>query len=134
MRKLKKDACFVQSGTDTESSAGQSFVLVTRNFLGNRKVYQGLVEDMLSKFKDLGLKNEYQGSLSVQPLRSFFGNFGIQSEGHRVRFHQDIKDMEESSQSRGCPHDGQLLLSLQRDCLAVSHFRKSYKRKFVNIK
>ena len=37
IRTLIKDPCFVHSMTDTESAARKSFVLVTQNFLGNRK-------------------------------------------------------------------------------------------------
>ena len=37
IRTLIKDPCFVHSMTDTESAALQSIVLVTQNFLGNRK-------------------------------------------------------------------------------------------------
>ena len=55
---LLKDLCFMHSMTDTESAAWQSFDLATQNFLGNRKAenYQELMEDILSKFKDLGVK------------------------------------------------------------------------------
>ena len=44
--------------TNPESAARHSFVLITQNFLGNRKAenYQVLVENMLSKFRDLGVK------------------------------------------------------------------------------
>ena len=56
--KLIKDPGFVQSMKDMESTAWQSFVLVTQNFLRNYKVEncQTFVENMLSKFKNLGVK------------------------------------------------------------------------------
>ena len=56
--KLIKDPRFVQSLTETESAAWQSFVLFTQSFLGNHKAenYQELVENMFSQFKDLGVK------------------------------------------------------------------------------
>ena len=59
--------------TDMESAAWQSFILVTQNFLGNRKVenYQELKEDMVSKFKYLG-KNM---SIKVHYLFSHLGRF-----------------------------------------------------------
>ena len=54
MRALTKYPCFAHSMTDTKSSAWQSFILVSKNFLGNRNSenYQELVEDILSKFED----------------------------------------------------------------------------------
>ena len=53
IRKLIKDLRFVQSMTDTESAAWQSFVFVTQNFLGNHKAenYQELVENMFFSSK-----------------------------------------------------------------------------------
>ena len=136
IRKLIEDPCFVQSMTDTESAAWQSFVLVTQNFLGNRKAenYQELVEGMLSKFKDLGVKMSVKIHYLFSHLDRFPANLGDLSEEHGERFHQDIKVMEERYQGRWDAHMmADYCWSLQRDCLAASYFRKSYKRKFVNI-
>ncbi|XP_076799763.1 uncharacterized protein LOC143444861 [Clavelina lepadiformis] len=82
IRKLIKDVCFVQSMTDTESAAWQSFVLVTQNFLGNRKAenYQELVEDMLSKLKDLGVKMSIKVHYLFSHLDRFPANLGDLSE------------------------------------------------------
>ena len=57
--------------TDTESAAWQSFISVTQNFLGHRKAknYQELVEDILSKFKDLSVK------MSIKVLFSHLDRF-----------------------------------------------------------
>ena len=135
IRKLIKDPYFVQSMTDRESSAWQSFVVVTQNFLENRKAenYRKLVEGMLSKFKDLDVKM----SIKIHYLFSHLDRFptiGDLSEEHGERFHQDIKVMEERYQGRWDAHMmADYCWSLQRDCLAASHSRKSYKRKFVNI-
>ena len=56
--KLVKILAFIQSMTDTESPSWQSFVLVTQNPLVNYKAenYQELVENMLSKLKNLVVK------------------------------------------------------------------------------
>ena len=136
IRKLIKDPCFVQSMTDTESAAWQSFVLVAQNFLGNRKAenYQELVEGMLSKFKDLGVKMSIKIHYLFSHLDRFPANLGDLSEEHGERFHQDIKVMEKRYQGRWDAHMmADYCWSLQRDCLAASYSRKSYKRKFVNI-
>ena len=94
---LIKNPCFVHSMTDMESAARQSFVLVTQNFLGNRKAenYQELVEDMLSKFKDLGVKMSIKVHYLFSHSDCFHTNLGNLSEEHGERFHQDIKVMEE---------------------------------------
>ncbi|XP_076815020.1 uncharacterized protein LOC143461117 isoform X1 [Clavelina lepadiformis] len=136
IRKLIKDVCFVQSMTDTESAAWQSFVLVTQNFLGNRKAenYQELVEDMLSKLKDLGVKTSIKVHYLFSHLDRFPANLGDLSEEQGERFHQDIKVMEERYQGRWDAHMmADYCWSLQRDCLAASHSRKSYKRKCISI-
>ena len=117
--------------TDMESAAWQSFVLVMQN-LGNQKAesYQELVEDMLSKFKDLAVKI----SIKVHYLDPFHINLDDLNEEHGEKFHQDIKVMEERYQGRW---DGHMMAdncwSLQCHCLAASLTRKSYKKKFVNI-
>ena len=133
---LINDPCFVHSMTDTEFAAWESFVLFTQNFLGNQKPENclELVEDVLSKFKDLAVKMRIKVYYSFGHLDCFSTNFGDQSKEHGERFHQDIKVMEERYQGRWNVHMiAGYCWSLQRDCLAASHSRKSYKRKFVNI-
>ena len=90
----------MHSMTDTESAAWQSFVLVTQNFLINRKAenYQELVEDMLSKFKDLGMKMRIKFHYLFNHLDRLPAKPGDLSEEHREMFHQDIKVMEEKFQ------------------------------------
>ena len=93
---LTKDPCFMHSMTDTESAACQSFILVTQNFLGNRKVenYQELVEDMLSKFKDLVVKRSIKVHYLCSHLIRFSTNLGDLSEEHGEKFYQEIKVKE----------------------------------------
>ena len=92
--------------TDTESTAWQSFVLATQNFLGNYKVenYQELVENMFFKFKDLGVKMSIKIHYLFRHLDCFPVSFGDLSQEHREKFHQDIKVMEERYQGRWNAH------------------------------
>ena len=96
--------------------------------------YQELVEDMLFKFKDLGVKMSIKVYYLFIHLDCFPTNLGDLREKHVERFHQDIKVMEERHQGSWDVHMMvDYCWSLQRDCLSASHSRKSYKRKFVNI-
>ena len=89
---------------------------------------------MLSKFKDLGAKTSMKVHYLFSHLGRFPTNLGDLSEEHGERFHQDIEVMEERQQGRWDAHVMvNYYWSLQRDCLAASHSRKSCKRKFVNI-
>ena len=120
--------------TDTESAAWQSFISVSQNFLGKRKAenYQELVENILSKFKYLSVKMSIKVLFSH--LNRFPTNLGDLSEEHGKRLHQDIKVMEKRYQGKWDAHMmADCCWSLQRYCLAASHLRKFYKRKFVNI-
>jgi len=86
-----KDARFVQSMPETESVAWQSFVLVTPNFLGNWKAknYQMLVEDMLSMFKDLGVKMSIKVHYLFNHLDRYLQPLGALNKRHGDGFHQD---------------------------------------------
>ena len=92
-RKIRKDLRFVQSTTNPESAAWHSFVLITQNFLGNRNAenYQALVANMLSKFRDLGVKMSIKVHYLFSHLGCFPANLRDRSEEHGLRFHQDIK-------------------------------------------
>ena len=102
----------MHSSTHTQSAARQSFVLGTQNFRGNRKAenYQELLEDMLSKFKDLGVKMSIKVHYLFSHLDRFLTNLCDPSEEHGERFHQNIKVMEEVPRQMVCSHDGRLLL------------------------
>ena len=81
----------MDSETDTEFDPWQSFVLVAKNFLGNRKAenYQELVEDMPSKFKDFGVKMNIKAHYLFSHLHRFPTNLGDKIEEHGEKFHQE---------------------------------------------
>ena len=105
------------------SAPWQSFVLVTQKFPRNRKAenYHKLVEDVLSKFKDLGVKISVTVHYVFSHLDHFPTNLGDLSEELGERFHQDIYVMEEKHQGRWNAHMMvDYCWSLQPDCLAAS--------------
>ncbi|XP_073532722.1 uncharacterized protein [Phyllobates terribilis] len=57
IRKLIKDSNFPKEMNDMEAAAWCSFVLVVKNFLGNKKAdnYEELVQNMLLRFRNLGV-------------------------------------------------------------------------------
>ena len=68
--------------------------------------YQELVEDMPSKFQDLGVKMSIKVHYLFNHLDRFPSNLGDLSEEQGKRFHQDIRVMEEVPGQMGCTHDG----------------------------
>jgi hypothetical protein len=136
IRQLINDPHFITSINEIESCAWSSFVLVVKNFLGNKKAdnYTQLVEDMLFHSSRLG----YNMSVNVHYLHShlyrFPENLGDLGEEQGERFHQDIKTMEARYQRRW---DGHVMAdycwNLLRDCRGRSYSRKSYKRSFLCV-
>jgi hypothetical protein len=68
IRKLINDPHFIASMNEIESCAWSSFVLVVKNFLGNKKAdnYTQLVQDMLFNFNRLGCNMSVKSPLSAQ--------------------------------------------------------------------
>jgi hypothetical protein len=76
---------------EIESCAWSSFVLVVKNFLGNKKA----VEDMLSHFNRFGSNVSVKVHYLYSHLDLCSENLGDLSEELGERFHQDIKTMED---------------------------------------
>ncbi|QQP54164.1 Uncharacterized protein FKW44_006903 [Caligus rogercresseyi] len=110
IRKLIKDTEFQNSMNTLECAAWKSFVQVVNNFLGNTKAanHARLISTMIEAFQKL----------------KFPENLGAMSDEQGERFHQDMRQIEES-------HDGGLLLALKRDNTAAAHTRESKKRRFM---
>jgi hypothetical protein len=136
LRQLISDPHFVASLNEIESCAWPSFVLVVKNFLGNKKAdnYTQLVEDILFYFNRLGCKMSVKVHYLHSHLDCFPENLGALSEEQGERFHQDIKTMETRCQGRW---DARMMAdycwNLMRDCCGRSHSRKSYKRSFLCV-
>jgi hypothetical protein len=87
---------------EVESCAWSSFVLVVKNFLGNKKAdnYTQLVKDMLFHFNRLGCNMSVKFHYLHSHLDRFPENLGDLSEEQSERFHQDIKTIEVRYQGR----------------------------------
>jgi hypothetical protein len=130
------DPHFIASMNEIESCAWSSFVLVAKNFLGNKKAnnYTQLVEDMLFHFNRLGCNMSVQVHYLHSHLDRFPENVGDLSEEQGERFHQDIKTMEARYQGRRDAHmTADYCLNLMQDCPGRSHSRMSYKRIFLCV-
>ena len=78
---------------EIESCACSSFVLVVKNFLGDKKAdnYTQLVEDMLFHFNRPGCNMSVKVHYLHSHLDRFPENLRDLSEEQGERFHQDIK-------------------------------------------
>ena len=119
--------------TNVELSAWSSFVFLVKNFLGNHKAlnYVQLVENMLTKYQEMGANMSIKVHFLHSHLDRFPENLGDFSEEQGERFHQDIKVMEERYQRRWVRHMmADYCWCLQHDCPNDPHYRKLYKQCF----
>jgi hypothetical protein len=96
IRQLINDPYFIALMNEIESCAWSPFVLVVKNFLGNKKEdnYTQLVEDVLFHFNRLGCNMIVKLHYLHSHLDRFPENLGDLSEEQGERFHQHIKTME----------------------------------------
>ena len=85
-----------------EKTAWSSFVVVVKNFLGNKKAenYADLVDEMLEAFCDLGCKMSIKLHYVNSHLDQFPENLGDVSEEQGEQFYQDLKTIEDRYQGR----------------------------------
>ena len=100
--KLISDPNFTKNMTDVELSAWSSFISLVKNFLGNHKAlnYVKLVENMLTKYQEMGANMSIKIHFLHSHLDRFPENLSDFSEEQGEKFHQDIKVMEERYQRR----------------------------------
>jgi hypothetical protein len=96
IRQLINDPHFIASMNEIESCAWSSFVLVVKNFLGNKKTdnYTQLVEDLLFHFNRLGCNMSVKVHYLHSHLDRFLKNLGDLREEQGEKFHQNIKTIE----------------------------------------
>ena len=124
IRQLINESEFVNSMTELEFSAWNSFVLVVKNFLGNFKAknYKKLVENMLSNFRDIGTNMSIKIHYLFSHLDCFPTNLGDYCEEQGKRFQQGFKTMEERYQGRWDDHMmADYCWNLMRDCPGTKH-------------
>lgn len=133
IRKLMQDANFEKIMNKTEENAWNSFKLVVKHFLGNRKSpdYENIVNNMLSNFQKLGCNMSIKLHFLHSHIDFFPENLGAVSEEQGERFHQDIKVMESRYQGRW---DANMMADycwmLKRDEPDRKHKRKRFNRSF----
>ena len=121
--------------TELESEAWKAFVLVVKNFLGNKKTsnYEELINNMIYAFKNLGYNMSIKMHYLFSHIDRFPENLGAMSDEQGERFHQDIKELETTYQGRW---DAALMAdyywTLKRDISSAEHSRISKKRKFIS--
>ena len=124
---------FTKNMTDVELFAWSSFVSLVKNFLGNHKAlnYVELVENMLTKYQEMGANMSIKVHSLHSHLDRFPENLGDFLKEQGKRFHQGMKVMEERYQGRWNRHMmADYFWCLQHDCPNDSHHRKSYKQCF----
>jgi hypothetical protein len=102
IRKLFKDEHFNNILKGDEKLAWDSFVQVSKNFLGDHKAenYKDLVENLLQCYDRLGCNMSLKLHFLHSHLDFFPENCGAVSDEHGERFHQEILDMEERYQGK----------------------------------
>ena len=118
IRTMINDENFVRTLNPKEKGAWESFVKVSRDFLGNRRAdnYKEVVADMLLSYQALGARMSLKNHFFHSHLDFFPENLGDVSDEHGERFHQDIAMMESRYQDRSGPNMmGDYCWTLQRE-------------------
>ena len=134
IRQLIQDKNFAQSMTPVERDIWLSFVLATKNFLGNTKAsnYVHLVNDTLEKCKRLNVHMSIKMHFLFSHLDRFSENLRAVSDEEGEIFHQDIKVIEQLYQGRWDIHMMvDYCWTITRDNISSEHKRKSKKTIFV---
>ena len=132
---LTKDEGFTGHMSAIEKKAWTAFLVVISNFLDNHRNpdYEEQVKELLESFRSLGARISVKMHFLSSHLAYFPDNCGDYSEEQGVRFHQDLRHMEERYQGYW---DVNMLAAccwcLKRDLPNFTHRRKSLKRHFLS--
>ena len=116
---LASDDKFVKMN-DKEKASRLSFVVITRNFLGNKKAdnYHVLVATMLLAYRDLWCKMSIKLHFLYRHLDELPSNPGAVSDEQSEQFHRVLMTMEHRYQGRW---DRSMMADycwgIKRDCL-----------------
>ena len=99
---MLKDDNFPTAMTAIQKAAWISFKKVIENFLGNHRSddYKILISTMIRNFAKMGCNMSYKLHFLHNHSDQFPENCGVFSDEHGERFHQDIKNIEQSYQGR----------------------------------
>lgn len=132
IRQLIRDPEFENSMKEVELEAWKAFVLVVKNFLGNKKAtnYAELVTNMITAYRNLGCNMSIKMHYLFSHMDRFPENLGAMSDEQGERFHQDMREMETRYQGRW---DAVMMAdycwTLKRDLPAAEHSRSAKKQK-----
>lgn len=132
IRQLIRDPEFENSMKEVELEAWKAFVLVVKNFLGNKKArnYAELVTNMMTAYRNLGCNMSIKMHYLLSHMDRFPENLGAMSDEQGERFHQDMREMETRYQGRW---DAVMMAdycwTLKRDLPAAEHSRSAKKQK-----
>ena len=87
---------------EVELEAWKAFVLVVKNFLGNKKAtnYAELVTNMITAYRNLGCNMSIKMNYLFSQMDRFPENLGVMSDEQGERFYQDMEEMETRYQGR----------------------------------
>ena len=132
-RKLMGDKKFDANLNLKEKTGWDQFYLIAKNFLGNYKSpnYVEMGTNFLHAYQERGARMSLKIHFLHSHLDFFSSNLGDISNEHSVRFHQEIKEMENRYQGKVTEHmmaDYCWFLQNESD---TEHKRKSERQKFV---
>lgn len=102
IRKLIRDPIFSGKLDYLERNAWQSFVELTKGFLGNTRSdnYEELVSKLLKDYRALGCNMSLKMHFLHSHLDFFPKNLGAVSDEHGERFHRDVMEIEKRYQGK----------------------------------
>ena len=106
IRELQKDSHFEECLSPKEKkNAWVSFKNVTQNFLGRKRAtnYEGLVQEMINAYRDLGCNMSLKVHFLDSHLNYFPESCSDVSDEHGERFHQDIMFLEKRYEGKWMP-------------------------------
>jgi len=121
---LIKDKYFDSLFQGNEEAAWDSFKLVVKGFLGNRRAqnYEELINNLLQSYQKLGCNMALKIHFLHLHLDFFPENYGAVSDEHREHFHQDISSMEKRYQGKWkCAMLANYCWTLARDAPAMEY-------------
>jgi len=134
IRDIIKDEYFDKLLQGDEKAAWDSFKLVVKVFLGNRRAhtYEELVNNLLQSYQKLGSNMSLKIRFVHLHLGFFPENCGEVSDEHGERFHQDISSMEKSYQGkRNCAMLTGYCWTLAMDAPTMEYKRQAKRKKKV---
>ena len=117
-----------------EKAAWDSFKLVVKGFLGNRRAknYEEFVNNLLQSYQKLGCNISLKIHFLHSRLDFFPENPGAVSDEHEENFQQDISSMEKRYQMKwNCAMLADYCWTLARDAHTMEYKRQAKRKKYM---